>query len=444
MAGRRKRAVLKVGGPDWESASRSFLLTVENVDVMLGPVESTRRALRLSFVYKSWLTFRKYCYLALAERAGWDFDKKPGNNAARKQIGGAVTKFVGSKANYERRIRRVCFARMIHVLNENVPALSKECREIVAGAALSGCQRGKMVLGWVEFSPSWDATTLRECGRYRRQSLPFDKIESLADLDDYVKELVESTPLACRRLVKRYVLERRYFCDYYADAEMLRAIDCSFKYTGSSYAFRLAVERRCMRLPRLVPEIFFKKAGQKVRERKYAPWLREIEVTGVDLADSIVHATDAERAALGSWSALERLSAAWHEEQVRRQKAQASAAGPPFDFEVGIPESWHADGYDFAILASPAEMAQEGAAMHHCIGTYSFSVRAGTYVVYRVEGKRERATVGFRKERGRWALDQARRARNAVPSERLVAACRTLVPGFDIFGVFFKRRGGGV
>ena len=57
------------------------------------------------------------------------------------------------------------------------------------------------------------------------------------------------------------------------------------------------------------------------------------------------------------------------------------------------------DGYKFTRLISPLEVQTEGDVMHHCVGSYADRCNAGQYMVYSVEGKDQRGTLGLSKAR---------------------------------------------
>ena len=67
-----------------------------------------------------------------------------------------------------------------------------------------------------------------------------------------------------------------------------------------------------------LPEIFFKKAGEKIRGRKYSRWLRDTRDHLADISHSLWDLSDEEKAAITSWSHLERYSRDWHAQQIRR------------------------------------------------------------------------------------------------------------------------------
>jgi hypothetical protein len=276
------------------------------------------------------------------------------------------------------------------------------------------------VWGGVHFKISWDMETLRAFLAYRRHELPISRFETAADIEQYVLRHLDSASFSCRRKVKAYVLQHRHYCADYDDPELLKAIDCSFKYTGSAYAFRKA---RYILLARTLPEIFYKKAGQKIRLRQYAAWLRAHRHEFDDILDSLRNIPEPE-SRFSSWVDLERHSREWHARQIADVRVNLYGAGyEPFNLPPEIPRSFTLRNYTFSLLASPEQMADEGVQMHHCINSYAADVRSGNYLAYKVEGNNERATFGLWKSNKEWAFNQVRLKRNGMPSQQLSEAC---------------------
>lgn len=82
--------------------------------------------------------------------------------------------------------------------------------------------------------------------------------------------------------------------------------------------------------------------------------------------------------------------------------------------------SFEKDGFVATLLTSPLDVASEGDAMHHCVGSYANESRLHQYLVIRIEGK-ERATAGYIPHgKDLWQVDQVYGPCNAAVS----AACR--------------------
>jgi hypothetical protein len=270
--------------------------------------------------------------------------------------------------------------------------------------------------------------TLTEFLSYRWHELPFDQIASKADIDRHVLRHIESLGLSCRRKVKAHVLKSRHYCTDYDKPELLKALDCSFKYTGRAYAFAKA---RNIYLAQVLPEVFFKKAGQKIRARQYAAWLRDHRGEFRDILRSLQGLPESGLTAFTGWADLERHSREWHARQIReaeqRFRRRHGVDTQPFDLPPDILRNIQHHGYAFTLLTSPEQMAQESIQMQHCIHSYASDVREGEYLAYRVEGNGERATLGLDKIGEGWAFDQVRGKFNALMSESLTHACREFV-----------------
>jgi hypothetical protein len=375
----------------------------------------------LNFGYMAWWFYRNRCFRELAQRTG--LSRLPQKLRAERelQICKIAGAFAGSRKAYETRTRKACYAKMIAALREVLPGLTTETVELLAGRVLSHCRRGQMtVWGGVQFKVSWDIETLREFLSYRRHDLPADTINCVADITSHVLRHLDTLPLTCRRNVKNYVLQHRYFCRDYDMPDRLKALDCSFKYTAGAYAFRKA---RYIALALRAPETFFKRAGQKIRMRQYAAWLRDQRDHFEDIYDSLGNIAEPD-SRFSSWADLEGHSRDWHARQITAARHGMRNVGyKPFEIAPEIPRSLSLRGYLFSLLASPEQMADESVRMHHCIHSYADDVRAGSYLAYKLEGNGERATLGLSKGDKSWGFDQVRRKRNATVPEEVWQAC---------------------
>lgn len=378
----------------------------------------------LSFWYMSWSKFRRTGMARLLEKR-WGPRRKI-SKALRAEIMNILVMFAGSKKNYDMRSRKIVYARMMNALREKVPGMNAEVMEALAGAALAGATRKEwMVTGSLWFDPNWDLETLRAVTKFRRHRLPVMQIRSAEDIDRHIMRHLETLPLSNRKMVKRYVLQRRLYARYYDSPDALRALDASFKYTGSAYAFEKAAGyKQQVELALMMPEVFFKKAGQKVRERKYAGWLRDQFAAFVDIGHSVQRLSEERRAAIESWSALERHSRDWHAREVACAIDGSGYSDNPFEIAADIPRRMEIGGYTFTLLESGKAMAEEGAAMRHCLTSYIWRVENGNYLAFTVEGKGKgaRATLGISRSKKQWVLDQVRGKRNALVPEELQAA----------------------
>jgi hypothetical protein len=137
------------------------------------------------------------------------------------------------------------------------------------------------------------------------------------------------------------------------------------------------------------------------------------------------------KTAFRGWADLERYSREWHDRQIaeaeRRFARRNAIDARPFDLPPYIPRSLEQGGYTLTLLVSPQQMAEESTLMRHCIHSYAGGVRQDLYLAFRVEGNGERATLGLRWFRHRWAFDQVRGKFNALMSTELTETCRELV-----------------
>lgn len=97
-----------------------------------------------------------------------------------------------------------------------------------------------------------------------------------------------------------------------------------------------------------------------------------------------------------------------HEAYTRRQNAEYAARprlggwtgtlelrepdATPWD-TFGWPEVLERDGYKLILLNSEALLRDEGKAMHHCVGSYDRSAKAGSSIIYSVTYKGERVST---------------------------------------------------
>jgi len=85
-------------------------------------------------------------------------------------------------------------------------------------------------------------------------------------------------------------------------------------------------------------------------------------------------------------------------------------------------------GYTFCRLTSEFQIALEGKEMRHCVASYASAARAGRYEVYKVEGGRERATLGLYVDRmGKVFFDQMFGPRNTYVSDLIGTAAREFI-----------------
>lgn len=72
-------------------------------------------------------------------------------------------------------------------------------------------------------------------------------------------------------------------------------------------------------------------------------------------------------------------------------------------------------------LSIEAALGEEGALMHHCVGSYGARVAQGNLAIYRVLAP-ERATVAIGRKNGRWHIVEMRLACNKAPSAATIQA----------------------
>jgi hypothetical protein len=81
------------------------------------------------------------------------------------------------------------------------------------------------------------------------------------------------------------------------------------------------------------------------------------------------------------------LSAGWHEAVAARMDGHAAAFPPPWYAAAKIGD------YDIVPIDNVAALYREGAAMHHCVGTYTDAVQSGSLYVYAVRSDGERVAT---------------------------------------------------
>jgi PcfJ-like protein len=350
----------------------------------------------------------------------------------RAWIMAMIVKFAGSANGFEVRSRKIVYARMMALLKKKVRGMASEVMEELAGGTLGhAIRKSYIVKGRVVFNPAWDVATMHEVVKFRKHSFPMLEIKSPADVERHVLRHLDTVELTNRRMVRKYVLGRRHFARYYDSPEFLRALDASFRYTGSAYALQKAMNRKSnTRIPVIIPDIFFKKAGQQVRERKYSKWLRDHKDAFRDIEDSLMEAAQDEIKGIQSWSALERFSQDWHQ-RMERQAVCAiddkGYSGTPFKTTTELPDRFERDGYIFTLLKTGKAMAAEGAEMRHCLSSYVWRAENGNYLAFAVEGNGERATLGLSRSGKKWVIDQMRGKRNAKVSGAIMKSCDGLI-----------------
>jgi PcfJ-like protein len=117
-----------------------------------------------------------------------------------------------------------------------------------------------------------------------------------------------------------------------------------------------------------------------------------------------------------SLKTMTKLSADWHEAVAR------DMSGPQFAFPVPWYPAAEIDGYEILPIDSSAELYREGAAMHHCAGTYGDAVKHGAIYIYsiRQNGKRLATLELVRTDKGA-ASNQLRGPCNTQPPKKIVS-----------------------
>src|ERR1035441_7678821 len=101
---------------------------VENVQVSAKPVDGVPR---LGFEYLGWAVYRHRLFDRLRRhtRTRWKMGK-----ARRAALNTIVAGFVGSRRDYDRRMRKVAFAKMMDALRATCPEMDRERLEVIASA----------------------------------------------------------------------------------------------------------------------------------------------------------------------------------------------------------------------------------------------------------------------------------------------------------------------
>jgi PcfJ-like protein len=113
------------------------------------------------------------------------------------------------------------------------------------------------------------------------------------------------------------------------------------------------------------------------------------------------------------------LSAEWHEAVAAGMDGPAAAFPPPWYPVAKIGD------YDIVPIDNSAALYREGAAMHHCVGTYTDAVQSGSLYVYSVRRDGQRvATLALTRDPSstKARLAQLRGSCNAVPPKAVTLA----------------------
>ena len=114
-----------------------------------------------------------------------------------------------------------------------------------------------------------------------------------------------------------------------------------------------------------------------------------------------------------------RLSAEWHDAIASRLDGPQHIFPPPWI------DTTHIDGLEIIPIDNSADLYREGAAMHHCVGTYSTDVRHGRCYIYSIRRNGERlATAAIVRKEGRPVLQEIRGPCNVEVSDKIKAAAR--------------------
>lgn len=122
---------------------------------------------------------------------------------------------------------------------------------------------------------------------------------------------------------------------------------------------------------------------------KLAPTIKDFERVQNTVWDTARMAYRLEEEVNPKWS-LKR----WEEEHERLIKL--TNLGKYSDKPFCEVEVFEEDGYTFTLLNNPAAIGTEGQLMGHCVGSYAHLAKSGDYAVFKVEGDKERATLGLR------------------------------------------------
>jgi hypothetical protein len=120
-----------------------------------------------------------------------------------------------------------------------------------------------------------------------------------------------------------------------------------------------------------------------------------------------------------SLKTVTRLSAEWHEAVAAKMDGPDAAFPPPW-----YPAAKAGD-FDILPIENSAELYREGAAMHHCVGTYVNGVQSGECYVYSVRYTDKRiATFALVRRAVSTELSEIRGPCNAQVPQKIVAAVR--------------------
>jgi hypothetical protein len=116
-----------------------------------------------------------------------------------------------------------------------------------------------------------------------------------------------------------------------------------------------------------------------------------------------------------SLKTVTKLSAEWHEAVANNLDGPNSAFPTPW-----YPAAKLGD-YEIIPIEDAATLYREGAAMHHCVGTYADRVQSAELCVYSVRRKAERvATLALGRHNGQAYVEQMRGACNTEPTKAIV------------------------
>lgn len=124
----------------------------------------------------------------------------------------------------------------------------------------------------------------------------------------------------------------------------------------------------------------------------------------------------------GDWQDIQRRQRAWHEEEPVPEEWHDIVPPPPATWPAWLPVQevapWRA-----LPLASTAELAEEGAAMRHCVATYAWDCAEGRSAIFSIRlGDERYGTAQYVSHGDTWSLAQFRGLRNVeLPKPGTVA-----------------------